>query len=175
MTNLATLLTDNVNGATFISIDTITNVKLNGGKSNPLQGKVQKKVVGSNVMVFQNKNGSSYEAMVKRRLTKEGKNPSSFKLQPRTWGTRLRDSPFVEHKGEYFIEVIFLHKGKTTYLVNGIETDKNKIIGFPSHKDEAQQGGLDDKVIIRTYKTDSIKAITINKKTYTNLSFTLPH
>jgi len=171
MTNLATLLTEHVNGTTFIGIDTETDVKLKGGKKNPMQGRVTKRTVGSNVMVFQNKSKSGYGAMVKRRLEKEGKDPDSFELQPRKWGTRLEGVPFVEHKGQYYVEVIFLNAGKTVYLLDGMPIDKSEIEGLPDAPQEAEQGGLDDKVIIRTYKADSIKSITINKKQYDNLTF----
>lgn len=175
MTNLATLLTDKVNGTTFISIDTETDVKLTGGKKNPMQGRVKKRVTGSNVMVFQNKNTNGYANMVRRRLEKEGKDPDSFELKPRTWGKRLKGTPFVEHKGEYYIEVIFLHPGKTEYLLDGKVVPKDVIVGLPPAKKEAHQGGLDNKVIIRTYKVSSIKGITIDKQHYTDLTFELPH
>jgi len=175
MTNLATLLTDKVNGATFITIDTVTDVKLTGGKKNPFQGRVTKRVTGSNVMVFQNKNSNGYENMVRRRLEKEGKNPDTFELKPRAWGTRLSGAPFVEHKGAYYVEVIFLHPGATEYLVDGNVTPKTQITGMPAEKEEAVQGGLSDKVVIRTYKADSIKGITIDKVHYDDLTFNLPH
>lgn len=177
MTNLATLLTDKVNGANIISIDTETVVKLTGGKKNPHQGRVTKRVRGSNVMVFANKKVNGYENMVMRRLKKEGKDPASFKLSPRTWGHRLEGAPFVEHKGNYYVEVIFLHPGETEYLLDGVVVPKSSIQGLPAEKEEARQGGLSDsgKVIIRTYKADSIKAITINKHRYDDLEFNLPH
>ena len=125
MTNLAALLTENVNGATFIAIDTETDVKLKGGKKNPHQGRVTKRTVGSNVMVFQNKSINGYEAMVQRRLKKEGKDPASFELSPRKWGTRLQGVPFVEHKGNYYVEVIFLKAGYTVYLLDGHAVDRS--------------------------------------------------
>lgn len=175
MTNLATLLTDKVNGASFISIDTVTDVKLTGGKKNDQQGRVQKRVIGSNVMVFQNKNSNGYENMVKRRLVKEGRNPATFELKPRVWGRRIEGAPFVEHKGQFYIEVIFLNAGRTEYLLDGKVVDDSQINGLPNKKEEAEQGGLNNKVIIRTYKADSIKSITIDKHTYTDLTFNLPH
>ncbi len=171
MNNLRTLLNDNVNGATFIAIDTITTPKLKGGKKNPLQGRVTKHMTGANVMVFQNKNSSGYDNMVKRRLEKEGKNPDSFQLSPRAWGTRLIGTPIVEHKGQYYLEVIFLKSGKIHYEVDGVVTDPEMIEGLNLEKREGNQGGLNDKVIIRTFKIDSLEKITINKNTYTNLYY----
>jgi len=171
MTNLATLLDENVSGATFISIDTETEPKLKGGKSNPLQGRVKKIMTGASVMVFQNKNINGYDAMVKRRLEKEGKDPASFKLSPRKWGTRLPNTPIVEHKGQYYLEVIFLNSGEVHYEVDGVRTPAAQIEGLVAERQEAVQGGLSDKVIIRTFKVSSLVNITINKNTYTKLVY----
>jgi hypothetical protein len=126
-------------------------------------------------MVFQNKKVNGYENMVRRRLVKEGKNPDTFELKPRAWGHRLAGAPFVEHKGKYYVEVIFLHKGDTEYLLDGGVVSKNDIQGMPGSKEEAYQGGVDEKVIIRTYAADSIKGITIDQEHYTDLEFNLPH
>lgn len=171
MNNIAKILSE-VNGATFIGLTTETDVKLTGGKKNPLQGRVKKITVGSNVMVFQNKNGSSYEAMVQRRLEKEGIYPH-FEVGPRKWGTRIPNTPFIEYNGEYYLEVIFLRKGRTHYTVDGVETPKEQINGIPVYRGEADQGGLtdDNKVIIRTYKISSITSVAVDKKVYGELYF----
>lgn len=161
-----------VDGASIANIDTITEVKLTGGKKNPLQGRVQKRTVGSQVMMFTNKNSNGYENMVRRRLVQEGKNPETFELKPRAWGTRVEDSPLIEHtnaKGEYseYIEVIFLKSGTTEYLVDGQVTPKDEIEGIPASKVyETQQGGLEDQVVIRSFKLDSIESIRIGGQEY---------
>jgi len=171
MTNLKTLLNENVNGMTFVSIDTSTEPKLKGGKANPFKGRVRKVMTGANVMVFQNKSVNGYDAMVKRRLEKEGKNPASFKLSPRAWGSRVPNMPIVEHKGQYYLEVIFLNAGEVHYEVDGVKTDPSLITGLDFDKVEGNQGGLNDKVIIRTFKVSNITNITINKNTYTKLEY----
>lgn len=171
MTNLKTLLDNNVNGTTFISIDTNTEPKLRGGKKNPFLGRVRKIMTGATVMVFQNKNVNGYDAMVKRRLEKEGKNPESFRLSPRAWGERLPNTPIVEHNGQYYLEVIFLNSGEVHYEVDGRRVDPEQIEGLMFDREEGRQGGLNDKVIIRTFKIDSIVNITINKNTYTKLVY----
>ena len=157
-----------VNGSTFISIDTITDVKLAGGKKNLLQGRVTKKTVGSVVMVFQNKTTNAYENMVKRRLEQEGKSQDDFVLGPRLWGERIENTPFVQHKGQLYLEVIFLKPGKSELLVDG-QQYKGTIDGLPEST-EGEQGGLDNKVIIRTFKVEGIRAITINKQRYEDRS-----
>lgn len=168
--NLRSILADHVSGNSIIAIDTLTDVKLRGGRKNPQQGRVQKRVTGSNVMVFQNKTKNGYDAMVRRRLEKEGKDPSTFELSPRQWGVRLPNLPIVEHKGSYYLEVIFLHPGKTEYLLDGVVVDKDEIDGL-QERQEGEQGGLNDKVIIRTYKIASLTRMTIDKSSITNLTF----
>lgn len=158
---LQALLKD-VSGASIISIDTVTTPALKGGKSNPLQGQVRKVMIGANVMIFSMKNGgSAYEAMVQRRLAKEGKDPASFELGERAWGERIAGTPFVEHNGETYLEVIFLRAGKVHYTHGVRPIDKSEITGL-QEREEGQQGGLDNKVVIRTFKAESIQAITIN-------------
>lgn len=174
MNNIYDLMTNNVNGATFISIDTSTTPKLKGGKKNPFKDRVRKIMENANVMVFQNKTKNGYNEMVRRRLLKEGKHPDSFQLSPRVWGVRIPNTPFVEHNGQYYLEVIFLRSGEVTFTVGGVPTDPSTIEGLDRDtKDHNMwsQGGLNDKVIIRTFKIDSITKITINGKTYTNLYF----
>lgn len=165
MHKLQTLLNDSVHGATFIALNTETDVPLKGGKANPLQGRVRKTCIGSNVMVFQNARSNAYENMVKRRLEKEGKNPETFVLSPRKWGNRIPNTPFVEHNGKLYLEVIFMKAGESKYYVDGVETDKDRIPGLDD-KQEGEQGGLDNKVIIRTYSVDSIRAITIDHQVH---------
>lgn len=169
----------NVNGGSFIGIDTVTEVPLPKtlpsatiGKTrdeNPYAGEIFKRHTGANVMVFQNNNTNAYDAMVKRRLEEEGKDPNNFKLQPRKWGKRIPGTPFIEHvkdgKTHYYLEVIFLRAGETTYLHGVRPIKKSEIYGLKEPK-EGNQGGLDDKVIIRTYSFKSIRAIRIDGTEY---------
>lgn len=161
---LEQLIENNVNGASFIALDTETAVTLSGGKANPMQGRVTKLTLGSNVMIFTNKKSNAYDNMVKRRLESEGKDPESFQLSPRKWGTRRPNTPFVDHNDSVYLEVIFLRAGTTTYLLDGKPIAKEAIIGLKEKSEEAEQGGLDNKVIIRTYSVESIKCITINRE-----------
>jgi len=161
-----TKILDNVNGASFISMDTTTTPILKGGKKNPMQGRVQKHNKGANIMVFQNKKANAYDNMVKRRLIAEGKDPELFKLSPRAWGTRLQGLPLVEHKGALYLEVIFLASGQTSYTLDGQPIDADSIEGLDIGKPEGKQGTLEDKVIIRTFKMDSITRLSIGDKEY---------
>lgn len=152
----------NVNGSSFISIDTVTVPKLSGGKSNPHQGRVQKVMIGANVMVFQNKNSNGYENMVNRRLIAEGKDPANFTLGPRAWGTRVENMPIVEHTKngatKHYLEVIFLKAGNSHYLLDGQVVPASSIQGL-QEATEGEQGGLSDKVVIRTFDVENITEI----------------
>lgn len=171
MTHLQNVINDNVNGGTFISLNTNTDVKLTGGKKNPLQGQVTKVTEGLNVMVFQNKRTHAYENMVNKRLGQEGKN-ADFEVGPRKWGTRMEGQPFVEHNGEHYLEVICLGAGTSHYEVNGNPVKAEDITGLPAPRPTSGQGGLDNEVIIRTYKIGSITSITINKQKFEdNITF----
>ncbi len=163
MANIREIL-KNVNDASFISIDTVTPVTLKGGKKNPFQGRVTKSVKGSNVMVFQNKTTNAYENMVNRRLAKEGK-ATSFEVGPRAWGTRIANTPFVEHNGQLYLEVIFLSAGERQMLVDGRPYHGN-IEGLVDTEQAGEQGGLSDKVIIRTYNVANITSITVDHNTH---------
>jgi len=155
----------NLEAGTFVGIDTLVDVKLKGGKSNPQQGLVTKAVTGATVMCFANKQSNAYENMVKRRLEQEGKSASDFELSPRKWGERVKGTPFVAHKDKMYLEVIYLHAGATEYRVSGVATPAAQINGLPEAT-SGGQGGLDNTVIIRTYALDSIAALRVNGKEY---------
>jgi hypothetical protein len=159
----------NVSGASFIGLDTLTEVKLTGGKKNPMQGRVTKRMVGASVMVFTNQSSNGYANMVERRLAAEGKDPASFVLGERAWGTRVPNMPIVEHfkdgATKYYLEVIFLKPGKSVYLLDGAPVAKSDIEGLVD-KEEGEQGGLENKVVIRSFAADSITEIRVDGKAF---------
>lgn len=156
-----------INGASFVSLDTTTDVKLRGGKKNLMLGRVTKKSTVNVTVMFQNKNSNGYENMVKRRLEKEGKDPESFKLSQRKWGVRVPNLPLVEHKEQYYIECIFLGQlPNVEYYLDGELIKKEDIEGFPPSPIKPDQGGLEDKVVIRTFNLSSIDCIRMNKEEY---------
>ena len=150
-------------GGTFVGMDTLTEVKLRGGKKNPMQGRVTKRMTGAQVMCFSNQNGSAYAAMVQRRLVQEGKDPASFELSPRAWGERIQGTPFVEHRGQHYLEVIFLRAGTVQFLLDGIEIPRDQVEGLdePAVNPEGQ-GGLENRVVIRTFALAGITALRAN-------------
>ena len=163
----------NINGSSFVGIDTDSIVTLKGGKKNPQQGRVHKVTLGSTVMCFQNKHVNGYEAMVRRRLEQEGKDPDSFKLSPRVWGTRIPEMPIVVHEKDgvvkHYLEVIFMHAGTSHYYMDTPDNiiSKDMIIGLEAPRQSVKgQAANNDRVIIRTYDIASITALRINNTVY---------
>lgn len=176
MTNLAPLLKSQLNGSTFISITLLTDVKLNatlatdeGRVSNPQHGKVTKQQTLV-CQLFQNKVINAYEAKVRRGLVAEGKDPNAFQLSPRKWGTRLKNLPIIEHNGEYYLEIIVHRKLNEEYKLSGNAIDKKSILGWPAGG-KASQGGLENKVEIRSVKLSSIQEIHFQRQQLTDLYF----
>lgn len=158
-----------VNGASFIGLDTETVPSLKGGKKNPHQGRVTKRMTGASLMVFQNKVANGYENMVRRRLEAEGKNPD-FQVGPRQWGTRLVNLPIVKHEKDgvvkYYLEVIFLKPGKVQFFLDGAPIDRAEVIGLDEKPEDSGQSGLDNRVIIRTFAADSITVIRVDGQVF---------
>ena len=162
-------LVSQVKGTTFAGLTTKTEVKLKGGKKNPMQGRVQKLTENANVMVFSNSEKSGYGEMVKRRMISEGKDPADFQMKPRAWGTRIGKSPFIEHNGNKYFECIFVSPGKSTYLLDGEPIEKEHIEGLPEPKEKTEgetksQGGIENKVILRTFNLSSIVSIKLKNE-----------
>jgi hypothetical protein len=158
-----------ISGATFASLDTQTECKLTGGKKNPMQGRIVKRCLGNRVMLFTNKRSSAYDNMVKRRLEQAGLNPATFQAGPLPWGSRVPDSPFIEHGDKLYLQCVFLGAGNVAYFRRGEQQGENtwfepikkeEIIGLSDRSGSEHQGlGQDRQVIVRTYCTDSILAI----------------
>lgn len=137
--------------ATFVAI---TDVKLN--KSNPYFGRLQKKQ-RSNVFI-----NFDYENSVNKALIKEGKTPD-FKAKPRQWGNRIPNTPLILHKNVYYLEARFLkHEPHVEYFLDGDSIEKEMIENhLPPERNEAKHG-LEEAIIIRDFKIDSIHEITVN-------------
>lgn len=160
-----------VSGNSFVGLDMVSTVKLKGGKKNPQQGRVQKQVTGAVVQVFQNKDKNGYEAMVKRRLIAEGKSAEDFTVGERAWGKRIDDTPIVEHtkdgETKFYLEGIFQQAGEVQYLLDGVPVALEDIEGLESGKiSETSQGGLENKVVIRTIDAKNIAVLRINGQSF---------
>lgn len=175
-------------GTMFVGIDTVTAVKLPGGAKNIHQGRVFKVTTGWRARISQNKFVNGYENAVKKQMLEEGKDPTTFELGPRTWGTRIPETPLIEHEGNYYLEVIVDGTTDSYYLLDNkkveVDTDesgqkylknsKNELLTLLPKvygSSEEAQGGVEDKVIIRTLKLDSILNLRCNHTCYRDLYY----
>lgn len=140
-------------------IDFVSDVKLTGGKKNPLQGKVTK--ITKAIVTFTGE--KTYQNRVMSKLIEEGKKPEDYQPKSRPWGVRLGDTPIIEHNGETYIEFLVEDVLAVNYLVDGKITPKEEIEGFPEPKNESAegQGGLEEKVQLRCLKKNNV--LSINK------------
>lgn len=158
--NEAKALLDNISGCTFAAMDTVTKPILKGGKSNPMQGRIEKRATGHRIMLFSNKESNGYLNKVRRELEREGKNPDSFQLGPLPWGERVPNSPFIANKGKYYLQCIFLESGAVDYRLDGEPIAKEAIQGL-NERSGAEHQGLEseNEVIVRTFSLESIEAL----------------
>ena len=157
-------LLDQISGCTFAGMDTTTIPALKGGKKNLMQGRITKISKNHRVMLFTNKNMNAYNAMVRRRLIAENKNPDGFVLGPLKWGTRLPESPVIVHNDNHYLQCVFLHSGSVEYQLDGQHIDKDDIEGLIEAAPSEKQG-LDDEVIVRTFNLDNIDSIRLMGET----------
>jgi len=172
MKNIVECIMDNLQVSQMVGLDTLTQVKLKGGKNNPLQGRVTKANEGIVGMISTNM-PALYQNMVNRRLAKQHDVDAKwmiaepyFESEKPKWGTIIEGSPFLEHKGSYYLRMIFIRNGRVTDFVDGYPTGRHLIEGYPPITEEADQKGLFDKVVFRTFKVESIQAVRINKKSF---------
>lgn len=158
------VILESINGNTFAALDCITEVKLKGGKKNPMLGRVTKHTTGNRVQLFTSFKG--YKNMVNRRLAAEGKTPD-FEPKPLPWGTRIEDSPLIEHNGKFYLQVIFQKGGESVYYLDNQIIDKDKIEGLDEKEITSGRQNLEDEntVIVRTFALDSIREIRMMGET----------
>jgi hypothetical protein len=80
---------EKIRGVSFIGLDIETLVSLKGGKSNPMKGRVTKRVTGSTVLVAQNKNTNTYQNMVRNKIVGELLAAFTVKLEKANSATAL--------------------------------------------------------------------------------------
>lgn len=144
-------------GARIVSFiaETVPDMRKTG---NPFIGKV-KKVSHVNGLI-----NWIYSNAVNRQREREEKVPDFVPLR-RSWGERLRGRPFVAHKGRLYLEVKVQKSIKHEYFIDGkpaTEQEQEEIKSFLSKKEEGTRQQLDNPVILRDYKLENIKQVSID-------------
>lgn len=145
-------------GANIVSIETETTPRMRK-TGNPYAGRLVKQSKINGMINWY------YENSVNNQREREGKK-TDFEAKPRQWGKRVKGTPLVEHKGRYYLEVKVENTYGKTYIDDqGNVVNQEEIEEFLYNSSSSRQG-VEDKVILRDYKLDSIQSITMNGKKY---------
>lgn len=98
-----------------------SDLKLKGGKANPMQGKVTK-ITAARVTL-----GS--KGLYGQRKVTEGEYESVSEVKQPTWGERVNESCIITHKDNTYIDMIIEEKLKTTYYLNDNPIEYDDIQG----------------------------------------------
>jgi len=185
-TQLKDMILNEITGVAFVSIRSITKQNsLNKGGTMGKPSLFESLNINpdtikkhSNSVGLISGGAVSYQDFVNNRLNKEAKDAGKPKAQltfeagPRKWGTKVNGTnALVEHKGANYLVVYCLANNKpiVEHRYNSQILDLNESRFDTWRKPEKNEGdnqGADNPIIVRDYKFESIKEITINKTTY---------
>ena len=107
-----------------------------------------------------------YEKAVNDARLEEGVRPT-FKAKERAWGTHVEGTPLVEHKESYYLSCRVLDSAEPVYYVDGEEANdrQRRVIQvfLPTKPESSGRQKVEDEVVVRTFKIESIVAIQIEK------------
>jgi hypothetical protein len=173
---LAKLLKD-FDKKSFVSMHTVTSPKLN--RKGRVSGQSVMEAIGvatenirkvSDMVVGL---GYDYQDLVLNRLiNKEGKDFEDYK-PGESWHVPWEESSTVHmHKttGEkyFFVECIANNPPKSCYvdISTGVELSKDKLEEFLPKDSPPKNQGLDNPIVVRTFKLDSIKRLKVGGTIY---------
>jgi hypothetical protein len=133
----------NIEGCTFATIDSETF---------PSPG-LRCVTRGTRVILYTNKNGSGYAAKVRRHLVEAGKNASDFVLSDLPWGEKIPNTPFISHRGIYYLQTVILEPGQSNYFIGDRPVDASYAIR-PRRTNQGLPPG--SEVFVSTYRLESI-------------------
>ena len=165
------------NPSAKITIDMRTEQKLSGGKSNPMQGRVFKETLHLPIELALPGVAGGYAERLKDQAMSDGLDPSAYQPKERVWGTRIDNSPLIEHKDEHYLEFFVVGSGIVSYVFDENNTrraedfvsiEKDKIEGLPAPRDVGShtQDGLTKKVDVRCVKLANITRIRVDDKIF---------
>ena len=112
-----------------------------------------------------------YQNCVNNQLNREGKE-TDFESTPKQWGEKINDSRVcMQHVTDEGYQQ-YIQFNPRNYLDgfyvdnNGIKVEKETLEPFISDKKHTSRQGTDTEIIWRTYKKESIVAVTMRKVTY---------
>jgi len=97
-----------------------------------------------------------YEIAVNNQRLREDKE-ADFTAFPRKWGKRIKGTPLVEHKGQYYLEMK-VQSAKAHYVQGDAEIAVSELIPYFYERSKSRQG-VEKEVILRDYALENIKGI----------------
>lgn len=166
----------NQNSATIATMETETipdMVKKDRvtGQPNPYIGRVVKQSRVNGIVGAWN-----YESAVNRQRVRESdaetiaevESIPEFVAEPRSWGERLPQTGLVKHGENYYVEIKVQRAIETTYLIDGRPATDDELEDLKRYlpkKKEGTRQQVEKPVILRDYKVESIKSVTMNGQT----------
>jgi len=98
----------------------------------------------------------------------------TFKSHPRKWGQRIENSPFVEHKGQHYLELKVSeahgheYRDENNEPVTGDSLAHAKTF-FPKRSESSRQK-VENKIVLRDYRLDRVTALTLHDSGMTFLA-----
>lgn len=138
--------------------------------NNPFAGKVMKHTI------MEVRLNHDYQGEVNERRLLEGKE-ANFEAKPLAWGQRVMfegddgkqlKTPLVEHKSQLYLHCQVLKSGKPTYMVEGRPASEDELVqiaAFLPEKEEGKGQGVEDPVVARTFKLESVIALVVDGRT----------
>lgn len=142
-------------GSLIVTLETETVPAMNK-TDNPYVGTVKRSAVNGVI-------NWGYELAVNRQRLREGME-ADFSAYPRKWGQRIKGTPLVEHRGQYYLEVK-VQKANCTYYIGTTEVSHADIAPWLRPASPHRQG-VSKEIILRDYSLENIKAVVYAGETY---------
>ena len=157
---LLTLLS-NVEKSTFVNLVTETKLRMNK-RNNPYYDKVIKKSK-CNFLI-----GNDYEIRVQGNESKEGLTPDFVSMENKVGNHVSKCVLFNEKTQSHYLMVERFDeiKPKVEYIFEGNQIDKMLFNDFMVKVSESSRQEQERKVMVLSYKLDSIKELSLNGQKY---------
>lgn len=141
-----------VRGTMAISVDAVTVPDLRK-TGNPFVGKIVKACTMNGLIGF------DYETSVNNQAGREGKEERDAK--PRKWGVLTADRLFVEHKGQYYLQMKVQSASTPIYRdLDGNEIPLSAIEAFmPPKAKSSTQADLEKEIVVRDVKVGNLRGM----------------
>jgi hypothetical protein len=156
---LVRFVMQNLRGAGFVTIQTLTEVKLNA-EGRAILGEVYKRARVNGVVNFR------YQNSVNRQRTREAL-VADFVAAERRWGSHVVGTPFIVHitkdgQRKMYLEMKVERSLGYEYLdAQGNEISKEQVNLYLPKKNDSRQG-VEKEVILRDYDVQNLTGVRIN-------------